>query len=430
MVVTELAKDGSMDEIQLDTNAKSLSHQCPKAIMNTDFSFDKLFSVKCLQHEASIWKLCSSLWDELDINVTELCDLTQEQVEIIDEALRKQKVSDWLKNAVQDDVLKSLAHEESDISRILLNLTGNRLAEALKLALKSKSFRLATVLSQLACPVAVKTPTGILSPNGFPGRGGLSPQVAADLISQVDEWKGSDMDEKYLAVWSLISGGIHHWTEAVLSPLFDWKRTFGLFLWYSQGGRISLQEAAEQYSANLEDIVKPTSPYSTSFYDLEYHIIQLMVDSKAKLEDALNPLTHTKNQLDYRVSWLIGMCLSKIKTVQQFQDVVFYEIEDDDCKIDESEPLVFGFSYTQETLLIHFISQLETIGLWKWAIFASTFLSSHNQREGMIRRILTRSYPYEEASGSFIYSDSPSEDYVFLTEKLKVPPVWIHEARV
>jgi nuclear pore complex protein Nup98-Nup96 len=418
--------------VQLSTS-QSFS-RCPKSVLNPNFNFDMIcqgMSAVFSEDEVQTWKLARDLWDRIPLDHT-IMNYTPEQFQLIEIALRRTRVSQWLKGAVESTVTSELAKAgKVGIDKVFLNLTGNRVANSIEECFKNSDFRLACILSQLPSPIAVSTPGGLICPSGIPGRQGMDRNTLNDLVHQINYWDESKtaklVDRKYLAVWTLLSGAVQKWDESIFQPGMDWKRTFGLFFWYSDGGNLSLASSIAQYAGNLDSVTNPLSRYNPKLYDLAYHLLQLSSNPEQSLEEALDPLTHTKSPLDYRISWTMGMILTKISNVKQFKDVMLDSVFGDDIEEADSR------SATQDTQALHFISQLLAAGSWKWAIFVSTFLSFHTSREGTIREILNRYYPLDDCSGSVEKDEefeNDSEDYQFLTRKLYINPQWIHESRV
>ncbi|KAJ3344175.1 hypothetical protein HDU91_000271 [Kappamyces sp. JEL0680] len=427
-----------------DSGLAADGEHCPKAFLKSGFSFSSVLqftSPVFSEKEIETWKLCVALWDALQYDFRNL-GLDTEQLEAIDIALRKTSASQWLKEASESAVTAELAKATTGIDRVFVNLTGNRVGAAVQEAIKTKDFRLATILSQLASSlVSVASKDGMRHPHGVPGRSGMDTEVMGDLICQIKEWKDSGMlsrfDERYRAVWSLVAGAVENWDRSVLLPSLDWKRKFGLFLWYAGGGNITFAEAVQFYSDNLDTIGYPESCFDSSLWDLQYHLLLLHTYHDASsMESALNPLTHSASALDYRMAWVLGMLLFYVCNYR-FKDSVSFALEDADVDMDANDGLAVELptSTTLDTLTLHFVTQLEACGAWKWAIFVSFFLPSHASRESLVRQLLCKWYPEADDSGSFYpkeTSDLPanSEDYIFLTDKLYVSPLWIHEARV
>lgn len=94
----------------------------------------------------------------------------------------------------------------------------------------------------------------------------------------------------------------------------------------------------------IEDTLNPESEKFKNLYDTCYHLIKLYCDNSHPIEDIINPLNHTSNQLDFRLSWHLLMALIAL----QYNHVQKFSLE---------------------TLHDSYASQLESIGLWHWSIF-------------------------------------------------------------
>ena len=148
----------------------------------------------------------------------------------------------------------------------------------------------------------------------------------------------------------------------------DWKRQFGLHLWYKCLPINSIHDALSFYEKSLTDntCVRPLPPYledkvstnlsdsiaytstkqnltttttTTQFnstnsaifksfgqnnkkkqiqkeiYDTCFHLIKLYCDENYSLADAVSPLAHNSNQLDFRLRYLFfSHCYHIIKT--------------------------------------------------------------------------------------------------------------------
>jgi nuclear pore complex protein Nup98-Nup96 len=118
----------------------------------------------------------------------------------------------------------------------------------------------------------------------------------------------------------------------------DWKRQFGIHLWYHSLPIHNISDALSAYeqSVSVENCSKPvppyiedsvsnsqdtsnaivpsglnnatseqkqttTSPNSSSLYDTCYHLIKLYCNSSHPIEHIISPLNHSGNQLDFRL---------------------------------------------------------------------------------------------------------------------------------
>lgn len=88
--------------------------------------------------------------------------------------------------------------------------------------------------------------------------------------------------------------------------------------------------------------------------------------------------------------------------------------------------VALGYTYISDSTLIlthgNFAAQLETYGMWHWAIFVWLHLRDVDKRRHAVTEILSRHVEL---------SDEP--DYVkredFLKEELGIPSIWINKAK-
>ncbi|KAJ3259284.1 Nuclear pore complex protein Nup98-Nup96 [Boothiomyces macroporosus] len=414
-IIVETPQDLPDHFSTISSTAPFHQNVCPKSVFSKSLSFQELVARSegagsnsdiFDKNEKEIWKLCSALWDALVID-SDLGIYDEEQSQIIKQAFRKTMFSDWLRQVSESNVAGDLKNCKTPIEKVYYKLTGRQIAPAIQDCIKNRDFKLAIIMSQIGgagSQVGVECGNRVSVPNGVPGRGGMNTDVLKDLTNQYLEWKTQLINENYMAIYNLLGGSVSNWNSSVFRSL-DWKRSFGLFFWYAAGGALSIEDSFTLYENNLSEITKPISKFDSGSLDIQYLLLQLFTNPTNLLEPILETNTHTSQQLDYRISFLLGNLL-KLKNIQGFQDEV-----------------------TLERITCNFVAGLESIGLWKWAIFVSTFLSSFASRRGMIQDLLFRWYPVDDHSGSF-YSKELSEDYKFLAETCLIPSKWIHEARV
>lgn len=79
-------------------------------------------------------------------------------------------------------------------------------------------------------------------------------------------------------------------------------------------------------------------------YDICYHLMKLYTNSAYEMYKIVNPLTHTRDPLDYHFSWLLYNTLQSLGYTQMSE------------------------TYANQ-LHLNFASQLVSHGLWQWAVF-------------------------------------------------------------
>ncbi|KAF9935384.1 hypothetical protein BGZ65_003402, partial [Modicella reniformis] len=203
----------------------------------------------------------------------------------------------------------------------------------------------------------------------------------------------------YLKVLALLSGELKVNIAPKGEPIqtvadgLDWRRTFGLYLWHSITPGANLKEAVEQYTVSMsmsKTIARPHPWYhqdiqdqDPKYYDFLFQLIALSTMPSKNLEDTLHPLGMTPACIDYRQSWLFYMVLTQSLHVGRFR------------------------SETSHTKICQdFMFQLETLGLWEWAVFIALHLESAETREMVVRQLMS-----------------------FLHRTLQIPMAWIWIAR-
>ncbi|KAJ3087077.1 hypothetical protein HK102_011850 [Quaeritorhiza haematococci] len=478
-------------------------------VMGTDNALaaatDKVFG----DHELQIWKLCAALWDPLYLpdsaGAGDGRDTSRQAAGAILAALRKEEVSRWLKEAVKKDVEAEVGESvasgsvggASAAAKVLFGLlTGRQIGRAVGESIKSRNLRLATILSQLGGAGArvVTNRTGVqrlvggspveaASGHGVPGRGGTDEDVRKHIVEQVRLWREAAakvsttsiggagginaqapisalMSEDLFASWLLCAGEVQDWLKEVFPRVTDWKRTWGLFLWYGEGGWWDLKESVEKYEAwvkkmkNLGGVVRPPLPHyiekrlrrlrgasgvESDAADCLFHLLKLYTNERYLLERVCRPAAVGPDPLDVRVPWLLWLLLSKVKRVKEFKDakvkvvevsrVVDGGVDDDDDTpmFGASRKSAFGrstmtivsitqgkevttsetltelqptSSLTADALTSSLVFQLEALGLWTWACFVGMHLGTASGREAAVKELLSRWYPLEDASGS------------------------------
>lgn len=177
-------------------------------------------------------------------------------------------------------------------------------------------------------------------------------------------------------------------------------------MWYLCSPTASITDALVRYEeASLNDAAGPLPPYKNEYdinasieiQDIRYHILKLYSKRSHPIDTLLNPATHTSDLMDFRLSWLLLQVLSGL-----------------------------GYHHSSELsesqLHVSFASQLESNGLWHWAIFVLLHIRNQSQRELAVQRILYR------------YIDlSVDDDYLkkerFIINDLGIPEKWIYWAK-
>ncbi|XP_044274493.1 nuclear pore complex protein Nup98-Nup96 isoform X2 [Varanus komodoensis] len=348
-----------------------------------------------------VWTLGEALWGHLK----ELEARLDEPSEYIVALQRRGAFSRWLSQAaalrIQDEV--ALSQKDSAAEAVFSCLTGKQISEACRLAQESGDHRLALLLSQLAG----------------------SQEVRELLALQLTDWQQLQADafiqEERLRIFALLAGKpvwplSERRTVNVCSQL-DWKRCIGIHLWYLLPSTAPLSAALSMYEAAFQDSVEgdryacpPLPPYlegsgcvleegdaQQPLRDVCFHLLKLYSDRCYDLHQLLDPRSITADPLDHRLSWHLWEVLRALNYTH----------------LSEQRQGVLSASYA---------AQLESEGLWEWAVFVLLHTPDAHTRERAVRELLSRHCTLSETPESW-------EEEAFLTEKLCVPPAWIHEAK-
>jgi nuclear pore complex protein Nup98-Nup96 len=174
----------------------------------------------------------------------------------------------------------------------------------------------------------------------------------------------------------------------------DWKRTFGLHLWFSEPVDASIAQVFQAYSRLTKDsspgrIVAHPLPWykeqasSTSSRwklpsvpppDAFFSLIRLHAQPACSLSHILTPLSFGMSPVDYALPWHLYIILSRCMRVRDFADrgdsgVGRRDDADGDMDGSESETGVEGHSPSADLLASSYAFQLERSGMIQEALF-------------------------------------------------------------
>lgn len=357
---------------------KALQDHFELAEENSDLTpFDELCE--------TVWNLCVALWGEQEDQE----DIEENSHESI--MLRRELFSDWLENVVPQKKLSKQDKALGNLKPVMNLLTCHKVAEACELAFKCNNMNLALLLAQ-TCSSKV---------------------VRALVQMQLESWKSIEADKfidvDYLKALMLVAGVASfestHGTVNIYESM-DWLKAIAINVWYLCSPTASITDALIRYEeASRSDASAPLPPYINEYrinaqqqiHDIRYHILQLYSKRSHPLETLLNPATHTADLMDFRLSWLLMQVLRGI-----------------------------GYHHCSESseahLHVSFAAQLETHGLWQWAIFVLLHIHDQSRREIAVQTLLYR------------YIDLRRDDeYLkkerFIIDDLGVPENWIYWAK-
>lgn len=361
------------------------------------------------QYEQSVWELASILFDDQN---PEAYGVPTAHKATYDHRIRKDRLILFWKRQCQETAMKAVSAAQNAEERAIAHLSTNNVVEACDALVQGKDFRLATLVAQI----------------------GGDQIMRDDVTAQIAKWRElnvlSEITEPIRALYSLLAGDTcvcegkkgpseNRARTFVISDRFnlDWKRAFGLRLFYAILAEDSIEAAVVKFEHDLQSDEgrKPVpwfveektgapwdDPKAAQREDILWGLLKIYAASKSALPTSslagmLAPENITGNPIDARLSFQLYHAIT-----------AHFPALSDPSKAD----------YLAQT----FAAQLDSAGEWYWALFSLLHLSSTRQRHMAIQSLLVQ---HAEA----IPSDTKSELFNILTEVCKIPAAWIWEAK-
>lgn len=349
-------------------------------------SFSSLYSLNDKTFEASLFRLGGALFDDLDLRLADnIDDEIQGRVKTL---RRRDELSGWLQAVVSPTVEGELREGISSDSStdIFTWLTGNEVDSAVEAAISAGNVKLATLVAQV----------------------GGDDDFRADILSQLRLWKDQRVDvhisEPTRKVYAVLAGiidvlggsglgpggaRVESCPDLHISADLDWKRAFGLHLWYGQPIDSSVADAFDSYETAWTGggySVAPPLPWylesgtgrelkhkwnlpstAETHPDALYSMISLFSDSSSSLSTILTPLSFNPSPSDYRLCWHLYIIMSRCLGVRDFSDRGDTGLQLD---LEENEDKhVEGHSPSADLLANSYALQLEQLGMIQEAVF-------------------------------------------------------------
>ncbi|PWW77905.1 hypothetical protein C7212DRAFT_350849 [Tuber magnatum] len=373
------------------------------------------------QHEKSIWELAGVLWDPIAGELA-LEEESQEMIEYMQETCRKERLSKFLE-ALVEVAADEHVHGAATLEEVAIaHLTAHRVEHACASLLEAGDFRLASLITMV----------------------GGDAKLRSSIKKQLEQWKNrgvlAEIPIPIRALYELLAGNTCH-SEGVRGPLedaapnffipnrfnLDWKRGFGLKLWYGCAEEEPIGNAVVDYETDMreypEAVPSPKPWYHTEAnparddaIDILWGLLKLYADRELNLEEALAPVNMNTSYIDYRLSWQLRTILAR-KGIRDFSGGNLHR------RIDGTDEFIAGSMADQIT--VDFAGELETLGMWEWAIFVLLHLTDTDSRETAVRNVIGKHIDeLESAEGADV-----GKKLEFLEKTLLIPKNWIHEAR-
>lgn len=348
-------------------------------------SFAGLFPATDHTFEASLFRLGSALFDSLNLRLGD--SVTPDIRARITALRRKAALSAWLEEAVAPSVDADIRANPAagPAALVFMHLSGNQVDRASEVAMDGGYLKLATLISQA----------------------GGDFEFREDLKDQLEIWREQridvHIDESVRNVYALLAGivgsvvegskggGQDKCADVDITAGLDWKRVFGLHLWFSGLVDAPISQVFDAYNqlvkgSSTRKIAGPipwyeeTStaskwrwklPSPPSAPDALFSLIRLHAEPSCSLSHVLTPLSFGPSPLDYSLPWHLYIILSRCMRVRDFADRGDPGIRrtSPSSHDDAEETGVEGHSPSADLLTSSYAFQLEQQGMIQEAVF-------------------------------------------------------------
>ena len=368
----------SNSPIQLDAEGIPFAH--PSRDLSFG-SFASLFSPTDQSFAARLFRLGNALFDDIELRFDESVSIVvRNRVHAV---RRKEALSKWLEGVVASTVDAEVKgnFSGSSASTTFSLLTGHQIDKACEVALEGGNLKLATLVSQAGGDLEFRT----------------------DVRSQLQIWREQridvHIDENLRKIYALLGGiidilegsngtGVERCPDLPVSQKLDWKRVFGLHLWFGRPMDASIAEVFDAYDnhwRNAGDRTAAPIPWyfeDKSFEfkhwhlsrdehppDAFYSLIKLYADPACSLETICSPLSFGPSPADYSILWHLYILLSRTMRIRDFSDRDDPGVSRGSQEGDDGGAQIEGHSPSADVLAATYALQLEQQDLIQEAAF-------------------------------------------------------------
>jgi len=354
-------------------------------------SFASLFPTTDKSYEASLFRLGRALFDEIRLGLGD--SVTLDVRNRVASIRRKAALSAWLEDAVAPAIEADFRSKSSAgaAAAIFTLLSGNQIEKAAAAAMDGGYLNLATLISQ----------------------GGGDFAFQEDLEEQLQIWKDEridvHIDEGVRKVYTLLAGivngvvegskggGLEKCSDVDVVKGLDWKRVFGLYLWFCEPVCPSIAQVFQAYSqlvknASQRQVAHPVPWYAEQLFsshtsppprwklpsppllpDGLFSLIRLHAEPTCSLSQILTPFSFGPSPVDYSLPWHLYIILSRCMCIRDFADRgeaagrIRGRMDDSDEEQEDRD--VEGHSPSADLLASSYAFQLEGLGMIQEAVF-------------------------------------------------------------
>ena len=362
-------------------------------------------------YEKSVWQLASILFDDQD---AEAFGVPTAQRTMFDHRIRKDRLIAFWECLCEERTKMAASAAPNAEERAIAHLSGHNIVAACGALVEGKNFRLTTLVAQI----------------------GGDETMREDMGTQIEAWRElnvlSEMTEPIRTLYALLAGNVSvcegkkgaledRAKTFLISDRFDldWKRAFGLRLYYAILDEEPIEAAVVKFHNDLQcDEPKKPIPWfietgaETPWHDTKpkqredilWGLLKLYAASKSALPtpsvaETFAPHNTTGNPLDARLSFQLYHALTlRFPTLPETTH------------------------FQADALIWTFATQLDGVGEWLWALFALLHLHSPEQRHMVIQAHLAH-------HAADIKAETGNETFQTLIEEFQIPLSWIWDAK-
>ena len=394
--------------------------------MTDSFSFADFYAAidvtdSSTQDEKCMWSLAQILFDSQDSK------LDQVSVAI----LRKHNLTQYWKSIVIHDGMEQARHAGSAEEKAIAYLSTFDVWNATEALLQGRDFRLSTMVAQIAGDEVMRQ----------------------GITDQIDQWREtntlSEIPNPIRALYELLAGNtcLSEGSKPGAGPEnkaerfgiaahfdLDWRRAFGLKLWYGIMAGESLSNAVELFAHDLGSYierVRPIPPFvspadaaSSEQQDILWGLLKIYARNNPyggekdrvtfNLGSVLAPENLSKNALDGRLSFQLYQAL-------RARGIIDFDIDGHE---EDDEDIIALADHKADLLTTTFLASLsQSAGSLSSAAFVALHLSNANARASTVRSLLAR---HATALGT---DKASSPTFAYLVDELLIPEAWIWSAK-
>jgi len=355
-------------------------------------------------HETLVWQLASILFDDIQI------PKGAEDDPVIVDRIRKDKLSRFWQSLVADAASNKVALARTREEKAINLLSGYKVADACAALIDGKDYHLASLVARI----------------------GVKESSKQDIKDQLRDWKKThvlaEFSQPVRAIYELLAGNccvcegekgpvedrIESFTISTRFEL-DWRRSFGLRLWYGILKQDHIEEAITLFRDDLNngmETAKPAAWYVEQNIpplwtderrdqreDLLWSLLKLSAFDNTDLDAIIAPEHSSLSPVDFRLSWQLGQALAHIGASD------------------------FGHRYAliADRLTISFAAQLTSEGSWLDAAFVLLHIQVEDARSVALQAHLGHNARY--------IGGEDSEVFKKLVTTYHIPEQWVWEAK-